>query len=381
MTIELEQFQSGKLEKGYEYSYFLPTTINDEWVWQSPVINSLLEKAAVKLGELNSFARLVPNIDLFIQLHVTKEAVVSSRIEGTQTNMQEAVLSESEISPEHRDDWREVQNYIRALNEAIEALKTLPLSARLLKQTHATLLDSVRGEHKLPGEFRSSQNWIGGHSLSDATFIPPHHQHVVELMGDLESFLHNRDVHVPALIRVAIAHYQFETIHPFLDGNGRIGRLLITLFLVSAGVLDRPLLYLSSYFEKNKGLYYDNLTVVRNRSDMLQWLKYFLVGVEQTATLAVETLSNVLKLKTELEQNLQVNFGRRSTTAQLLINSLFVSPAITVDDALKVCGISYKATNDLIALMCKHKILSEITGQTRNRVFVFAPYLNIFEIN
>lgn len=381
MTIELEQFQSGQLEKDYEYSYFLPTAINDEWVWQSPVINSLLEKAAMKLGELNSFARLVPNIDLFIKLHVTKEAVVSSRIEGTQTNMQEAVLSESEISPEHRDDWREVQNYIRALNEAIEALKTLPLSARLLKQTHATLLDSVRGEHKLPGEFRSSQNWIGGHSLSDATFIPPHHQHVVELMSDLESFLHNRDVHVPALIRVAIAHYQFETIHPFLDGNGRIGRLLITLFLVSAGVLDKPLLYLSSYFEKNKGLYYDNLTVVRNRSDMLQWLKYFLVGVEQTATLAVETLSNVLKLKTELEQNLQVNFGRRSTTAQLLINSLFVSPAITVDDALKVCGISYKATNDLIALMCEHKILSEITGQTRNRVFVFAPYLNIFEIN
>jgi Fic family protein len=381
MTIELEQFRSGQFEKGYEYSYFLPTAINDEWVWQTPVINSLLEKAAVKLGELNSFARLVPNIDLFIQLHVTKEAVVSSRIEGTQTNMQEAVLSESEIKPEHRDDWREVQNYIRALNEAIEALKTLPLSTRLLKQTHAKLLDSVRGEHKLPGEFRSSQNWIGGHSLSDATFVPPHHQHVVDLMSDLESFLHNRDIHVPALIRVAIAHYQFETIHPFLDGNGRIGRLLITLFLVSAGVLDKPLLYLSSYFEKNKGLYYDNLTVVRNRSDMLQWLKYFLVGVEQTATLAVETLSNVLKLKTELEQNLQVNFGRRSTTAQLLINSLFVSPAITVDEALKVCGISYKAANDLITLMCEHKILSEITGQTRNRVFIFAPYLNIFEIN
>lgn len=381
MTIELEQFRSGQFEKGYEYSYFLPTAINDEWVWQTPVINSLLEKAAVKLGELNSFARLVPNIDLFIQLHVTKEAVVSSRIEGTQTNMQEAVLSESEIKPEHRDDWREVQNYIRALNEAIEALKTLPLSTRLLKQTHAKLLDSVRGEHKLPGEFRSSQNWIGGHSLSDATFVPPHHQHVVDLMSDLESFLHNRDIHVPALIRVAIAHYQFETIHPFLDGNGRIGRLLITLFLVSAGVLDKPLLYLSSYFEKNKGLYYDNLTVVRNRSDMLQWLKYFLVGVEQTATLAVETLSNVLKLKTELEQNLQVNFGRRSTTAQLLINSLFVSPATTVDEALKVCGISYKAANDLITLMCEHKILSEITGQTRNRVFIFAPYLNIFEIN
>jgi Fic family protein len=379
MTIQLEQFQSGRYEKGYEYRYFVPSHINDEWVWQTSQINALLEKAAVKLGELNSFARLVPNIDLFIQLHVTKEAVVSSRIEGTQTNMQEAVLSEAEILPEHRNDWREVQNYIHALNQAINTLKTLPLSSRLLKETHATLLNNVRGEHKLPGEFRASQNWIGGHSLADATFIPPHHQYVDDLMSDLEHFLHNHDVHVPALIRIAIAHYQFETIHPFLDGNGRIGRLLITLFLVTAGILDKPLLYLSSYFEKNKGLYYDNLMVVRNKSDMLQWLKYFLVGIEQTAGLAVSTLSKVLLLKTDLEKNLQVNFGRRSASAQLLLNALFVQPATSVEDALKICGLSYKAANDLIGLMCKHEILQEITGQTRNRVFIFAPYLSIFD--
>ncbi len=379
MTIQLEQFQSGQYEKGYEYRYFVPANINDEWVWQTPEINAMLEKAAVKLGELNAFARLVPNIDLFIQLHVTKEAVVSSRIEGTQTNMQEAVLSESEILPEHRNDWREVQNYIRALNQAIETLKTLPLSSRLLKETHAILLNNVRGEHKLPGEFRASQNWIGGYGLSDATFIPPHHQYVNDLMSDLEHFLHNHDIHVPALIRIAIAHYQFETIHPFLDGNGRIGRLLITLFLVSAGILDKPLLYVSSYFEKNKGLYYDNLMVVRNKSDMLQWLKYFLVGIEQTAGLAVTTLSKILLLKADLEKNLQANFGRRSTSAQLLLNALFVQPATTVEAALTVCGISYKAANDLIALMCKLEILHEITGQTRNRVFIFAPYLNIFD--
>ena len=379
MTIQLEQFQSGQYEKGFEYRYFVPANINDEWVWQSPQINALLEKAAIKLGELNSFARLVPNIDLFIRLHVTKEAVVSSRIEGTQTNMQEAVLSEAEVLPEHRNDWREVQNYIQALNQAIETLKTLPLSSRLLKEAHAILLKSVRGEHKLPGEFRTSQNWIGGHSLADATFIPPHHQYVNDLMSDLEHFLHNRDVHVPALVRIAIAHYQFETIHPFLDGNGRIGRLLITLFLVSAGILDKPLLYLSSYFEKNKGLYYDNLMVVRNKSDMLQWLKYFLVGIEQTAGLAVTTLSKILLLKTDLEKNLQVNFGRRNASAQLLLNSLFVQPATSVEATLKICGISYKAANDLIGLMCKHEILQEITGQTRNRVFIFAPYLNIFD--
>ncbi|SOD17993.1 Fic family protein [Nitrosomonas ureae] len=379
MTIHLEQYQSGQYQKGYEYRYFLPSSINDEWVWQTPQINLLLEKAAVKLGELNSFARLVPNADLFIQLHVTKEAVVSSRIEGTQTNMREAVLPESEILPEHRNDWREVQNYTQALNQAISDLQTLPLSSWLLKQTHATLLQSVRGEYKTPGEFRTSQNWIGGHSLADAAFIPPHHQPVNELMGDLEHFLHNQDIHVPALIRIAIAHYQFETIHPFLDGNGRIGRLLITLFLVSEGILDKPLLYLSSYFEKNKGLYYDNLMVVREKNDMLQWVKYFLVGVEQTATLAVSTLSNIIALKVRLEQGLQLKLGRRAVSAQRLLNALFIQPATSVETVQKICDISYKAANELVAQMRAHGILQEITGQTRNRVFIFAEYLEIFD--
>lgn len=379
MTIHLEQYQSGQYQKGYEYRYFLPSTINDEWVWQTPQINLLLEKAAVKLGELNSFARLVPNTDLFIQLHVTKEAVVSSRIEGTQTNMREAVLPESEISPQHRNDWHEVQNYTQALNQAINELKVLPLSSRLLKQTHATLLQSVRGEHKMPGEFRTSQNWIGGQSLADAALIPPHHQHVNELMGDMEHFLHNHDIHVPALIRIAIAHYQFETIHPFLDGNGRIGRLLIPLFLVSEGILDKPLLYLSSYFEKNKRLYYDNLMVVREKNDMLQWLKYFLVGVEQTSSLAVTALSTTIALRARLEQDLQFKFGRRAASAQRLLNALFRQPAINVEDVLKICDISYKAANELVAQMSTHGILQEITGQTRNRVFIFAEYLDVFD--
>lgn len=378
MAIQLEQYSAGHYEKGYEYRYFLPSKINYEWVWQTSHINSLLEKAAVKLGELNSFARLVPNIDLFIQSHVTKEAVVSSRIEGTQTNMREAILQEADVSPEHRNDWREVQNYIAALNQAISELESLPLSSRLLKKTHAILLDSVRGKHKLPGEFRTSQNWIGGNSLADATFIPPHHQYVNDLMGDLENFLHNHDIHVPALIRIAIAHYQFETIHPFLDGNGRIGRLLITLFLVSEGVLERPLLYLSSYFEKNKSLYYDNLMLVREKNNMLQWFKYFLVGIEQTATLAVNTLSNILGLKAEIEQNLRTKFGRRSANAQILLNALFKHPVTDVEQAQKICNLSYKAANDLVADMCKHGILIEITGQSRNRMFMFSSYIATF---
>jgi Fic family protein len=378
--IELEKYHAGQFEKGFGYKYFVPTAINDEWIWKTPAINRLLEKAAVKLGELNSYARLVPNIDLFIQLHVTKEAVVSSRIEGTQTNIDEAILPYEEIKPERRNDWQEVNNYIRALNEAIEELKTLPISSRLIKNTHRTLLQSVRGEHKLPGEYRSSQNWIGGGSLIDAVFIPPHHLLVNELMGDLEKFLNNDEIDVPALVRIAIAHYQFETIHPFLDGNGRIGRLLITLFLVSEGILDKPLLYLSTWFEKNKGLYYDNLSMVRTKSDMLQWIKYFLAGIEQTATLAVQTLSNVLALKANMEKEINLSFGRRSNSALILLNSLFKDPATTIEKASKTCNLSFKAANDLVALMQEKKYLTELTGQSRNRIFIFEPYLDAFSM-
>jgi len=377
--IELEKYKAGHFEKQSGYNYFVPSEINDEWVWKTPIINSLIEKAAIKLGELNSFARLVPNIDLFIQLHVTKEAVISSRIEGTQTNMDEALLPFEEVSPERRNDWQEVNNYIRAINEAIVELQKLPISSRLLKDTHQTLLQSVRGEHKLPGTYRTSQNWIGGNSLADAVFIPPAHQLVSELMGDLEKFLNNDEINVPALVRIAIVHYQFETIHPFLDGNGRIGRLMITLFLVSEGILDKPLLYLSLYFEKNKSLYYDNLSRVRTHNDMLQWLKYFLVGIEQTATQAVNTLSNILKLKENLENEIRSTFGRRSNSALILLTALFKDPVITIDKAAKICNLSYKAANDLVTKMQEKKYLKELTGQSRNRIFIFEPYLNIFE--
>ncbi|MDT8429880.1 MAG: Fic family protein, partial [Pseudomonadales bacterium] len=379
MSITLDTYKPGELKKGYQYNYFLPSIINDDWEWTSPAINQLLEKAAVKLGELNAFSRLVPDIDLFIRLHVTNEAVLSSRIEGTQTNMDEALLPESEISPERKNEWREVNNYIRALNHAISELATLPISSRLIRQTHAILMNCVRGEHKAPGEFRNSQNWIGGASLADATFIPPSQEHVLELMGDLEKFLNNDALQIPALIRIAIAHYQFETIHPFLDGNGRIGRLLITLYLVAGGVLDRPLLYLSAFFERNKGLYYDNLTFVRTRNDMQQWLKYFLVGVAETATQASNTLSRILQLKTSTEKVIGDHFGRRAPAAYLLLNHLFREPVISVDAAAKVLKTTYRPANTLVALMQEHKILREITGQTRNRLFIFDPYLRIFD--
>jgi Fic family protein len=378
--IQLEKYISGKKEKDPTgYTFFIPSLINEQWKWEEQSINRLLEQAAIKLGELNSYSRLVPDIDLFIQLHVTKEAVVSSRIEGTQTQMEEALMDEDEISPEGKNDWHEVNNYIKALNQAIIQLETLPISSRLIKKTHQILLDSVRGEHKQPGEYRRSQNWIGGNSLSDAVFIPPNQKYIENLMGDLEKFLHNEDINVPTLIKIGIAHYQFETIHPFLDGNGRIGRLLITLFLVDQKILNKPLLYLSAFFEKNKSLYYDNLNFVRTKNDMIQWLKYFLVGVAETAENATQTLSDILALKSKLKQQISATFGKRSNNAARLLQYLFKKPVVHVNQVKEVNKISYKSANDLVSEFVHAGILREMTGQNRNRVFVFDEYLKMFE--
>jgi len=377
--MEIEAYKSGRFEKGFNYSYFVPELINRQWEWKDPLLGTLLEKASISLGELNSFARLVPNIDLFIQLHVTKEAVISSRIEGTQTNIAEALMPEEEISPERRNDWLEVRNYSEAMKNALIELEQLPLSSRLLCKTHERLLAGVRGKHKMPGEFRRSQNWIGGASLSDAIFIPPADSYVNGLMGDLETFLHNEGIHVPALVRIGIAHYQFETIHPFLDGNGRIGRLLITLYLVSQRILHQPLLYLSAFFERNKSLYYDNLTRVREKNDLMHWLKYFLTGLDETARQASNTLSDVLKLKLRLENALCSVAGRRTNSALVLLSHLFKGPVISVKQAKVVCDLSTKAANDLIGLFVQQGILKEISGKTRYRLFVFTPYLDLFK--
>ena len=255
----------------------------------------------------------------------------------------------------------------------------MPISSRLIKNTHKLLLDSVRGEHKLPGQFRNSQNWIGGKSLADAKYIPPTHQLIGELMGDLEKFLNNDQIQLPALLKIAIAHYQFETIHPFLDGNGRIGRLLITLFLVKENILEKPLLYLSTFFENPKDLYYDNLSAIRTKNDMTQWLKYFLVGIEQTASHAVETLSSILEFKRKAEDLIRSSYKSRSTNAILLLHRLLENPYITVDRAASLCNITYNSANTLIKLMTKDSLLMEITGQSRNRLFMCHSYLRLFD--
>ena len=376
--MDIKDFKAGSYEKGYEYRYFLPEKINHSFFWIDEVINELLEKASFKLGELNSFSRFVPDTDMFIIMHIFKEAVVSSRIEGTQTNIEEAFIEEKAIDPERRDDWKEVNNYVNAMNEAIEELKALPLSNRLIKNAHKILLSSGRGVRKNPGEFRQSQNWIGGTTLADAMFIPPVHTELPALMSDLEFFLHNSEIKVPHLVKMAIAHYQFATIHPFLDGNGRIGRLLITLYLVSSGILDQPLLYLSDYFEKNKTMYYDNLTFVRTKNDLGQWIKFFLTGVIQTAENAVATLRKITDLKDSIERERILIMGKRSKLGIEVLHRLFKKPVVTIKDVQSMTGLSPKAANDLVRAFVDQKILVETTGYQRNRVFVFDEYVRMF---
>ena len=295
--MRIEDYNSGEYRQEYRYKSFIPTKINQEWVWTDSKINSLLSEANLMLGNLNAFSLYVPNIEVFIRMHVIKEATQSSRIEGTQTEMEEIILSEEDIQPERKDDRKEVQNYIEAMNSSISKLESLPISTRVLRDAHKILMQGVRGEGKHPGSFRTSQNWIGGATINDAVFVPPSHTELNELMGDLENFLHNENIDVPSLIKTAIIHYQFETIHPFLDGNGRIGRLLITLQLVSSGILKKPVLYISDYFEKHRTLYYDNLNGVRTNNNLGQWIKFFLVGVIETSKSGIQTMQSILKLK------------------------------------------------------------------------------------
>ena len=273
--MDIKNYKSGIYKNQYQYKSFSPNPINTDWEISSPELTLLLSNADIKLGELNAFSQLIPDVDFFIKMHVMKEGTKSSRIEGTQTNIDEALQKQEYILPENKDDWQEVHNYVNAMNQAIGQLEKLPISNRLIRQAHQELMRGVRGKHKLPGEYRTSQNWIGGSSLNDAVFIPPHHEDIPDLMSDLEKFIHNENIPVPDLIKIGIAHYQFETIHPFLDGNGRIGRLLITLYLVSKGLLVKPTLYLSDYFEKNKLLYYDILHECEHTTILNNGLNFF----------------------------------------------------------------------------------------------------------
>lgn len=377
--MDIKEFKAGTFKPQYNYKSFSPSKINIEWIVSNPQVNKLLEEANLKLGELNAFSEIVPDVDLFIRMHVVKEATSSSRIEGTQTNIEEAVLREKDISNEKKDDWREVQNYINAMNDAISSLQNLPISTRLIKLAHKILLQSVRGKNKMPGEYRTSQNWIGGATINDAVFVPPHFSELPELLSDLENFLNNNSINVPHLIKIGIAHYQFETIHPFLDGNGRVGRLLITLYLVANKILSKPTLYLSDFFEKNRHLYYDNLTVVRTKNDLTQWIKFFLTGVIQTSKNGINTFQKILQLRTEIEERKIVKMGKRIPLAKKVIYYLYKYPIVNPGYLVDEFGISKQTANSMIHDLVKLKILTEITGQKRNRLFVFQDYINLFK--
>lgn len=376
--MKLEDYHAGFYEQQYQYRSFSPTNINHAWILGDAEIDMLLSRANLALGELNAYAQLVPDIDFFIRVYVVKEASKSSRIEGTQTNIEDAFKDAEDIDPEQRDDWAELQNYISAITYAIDALERLPLSNRLLRDTHQVLLQGVRGQSKMPGEFRKSQNWIGV-SLQNAIFVPPHHDRVANLMQDMESFLHNTRIDVPHLIKIAIAHYQFETIHPFLDGNGRLGRLMISLYLASEGLLIKPALYLSDYFERHKTAYVDHLMAVREGHHMKRWIIFFLHGVEEIAKASIQVFRDILKLKERIEREVMPHFSvRRQENAQNLLRHLYQRPIIDIKFAQSIIGGATNTSAALIKNFVHQGVLIEITGQRRNRLFMFKDYLDIF---
>jgi Fic family protein len=373
----MDNFSAGHGLRTQGYTAFIPSFINRKWSITDQALLAKLSKADRYIGRLDSFSSLV-DMDLYTKMHVTKEATLSSRIEGTRTNVRENLMEREDVVAEKRDDWEEVQNYIAAMQEATSLLRELPFSSRLIRRTHAVLMKGVRGQHKAPGTYRTSQNWIGGGSLSKATFIPPPHTYVQELMGDLELFANDDRNPMPDLLKVALIHYQLETIHPFLDGNGRVGRLLITLYLIDRKILTQPVLYLSAYFERHRQMYYDRLTAVREQNDLLGWFHFFLDGVLDTAISGVETFRSIIQLRNSFETRL-ASLGNRQWNAQRLLTQMFSQPVLSVSEMATILGASPPTVYTLVADLEQLGLLEEITGGKRGKLYAMREYLALFE--
>jgi Fic family protein len=340
---------------------------------------ALTADAHHSLGRLDGLASTILAPDLFLYAFVRKEALLSSQIEGTQCSLED-VLSEDPPAPETVKDVEEVSNYVAAMKLGLDRLGELPISSRLIREMHARLMAGVRGSNKTPGEYRTTQNWIGRPTanLQTADFIPPPPHEVPECMSQLEKFIHNDDS-LPNIIKAGLIHAQFETIHPFLDGNGRLGRLLITLYLMSNQLLTKPSLYLSDFINRNKELYYDNLTRVRLKNDLNQWLRFFLVGVSETADDATQTFRAVLALKYNIESTRINQMGKRATLGIRFLETLFRNPVVSTQQVVQTLSIAHATANRLIDQFVEKRILTEKTGFRRNRLFEFSEYILLFD--
>ncbi|MBP7982067.1 MAG: Fic family protein, partial [Arenimonas sp.] len=343
-------------------------------------LHALLSQADRALGRLDGSIHTLPNPDLFVFMYVRKEAVLSSQIEGTQSSLQDLLAAEADIlAPDRPKDVDEVVNYVNAMNYGLARLHELPVSVRLIKEIHERLLSGVRGARLTPGELRRTQNWIGpgGCTLNEATFVPPPPHVVPDALGSLEKFLHSES-DLPQLVQIGLAHAQFETIHPFLDGNGRIGRLLITFLLCQREILLKPVLYLSHYFKQHRSEYYERLQAVRDSGDWEQWLAFFLRGVISVSREATETSRRILALREDHRERVTAHLGRVAGNGHRVLETLYQRPILTVADVQSLTGTTYTAANSLVSRLVELKILMEATGYRRNRVFRYQPYIAIF---
>ena len=375
---KLEDYISGEYVKNNDYKTFIPSKINYNWGWDDTKLDKLLSEANRQIGELNAYSLLIPNVDLYIKMHVKVEANKSSRIEGTRTTVEEDLLDVKDISPEKRDDWEEVQNYVKATNYGVLRISEgFPVCTRLIREIHKILMTGVRGEHKTPGEFRTSQNWIGGSMPSTAVYVPPPHTEVAECLSDFEKFINNEEIDTPDLIKVAILHYQFESIHPFLDGNGRIGRLLVPLYIQSKGMLEKSCLHISDYIERNKDTYYDMLTRVRTHNDMIGWIKFFLEAVIETAKTAKDKFRSVVELTMEMDKVI-LDLPVKPENARKVIDVLYNEPVINRKKLIEITNMKPSTLKDTVNALLEHNIILETTGYSRNQVFSFQKYIDLF---